>query len=160
MTDATAFVVRAARLSAPQTAITIAVDTAYVGGQAGKSITQGIYMMDNQLSAGSTGEGTLDLNTHVMLGSLIGFNVVPINPDLGDQVIITGFAILQGNVFGSSGYPEPLPPLGSEPAGSYWIGQAMNQGNQTYQLQLELTVGQIRPVKYYVNCGPCSLTAS
>jgi hypothetical protein len=115
--------------------------------------------MDNQVSNGSSGEGTLALSTRADLGSLIGFNVVPINPNTGDTVIITGFIIQTGSVFGSSGYPVRQPPLGSEPPGSYWIGQAMNAGRQTYRIQLKLTVGQLRPVSYFVDFGPCSLTA-
>jgi hypothetical protein len=156
---AKAFVTRAAALSAPQTAIVIAVDTAYVGGQAGQQITSGIYMMDNQVNNGSSGEGTLGLSTHADLGSLIGFNVVPVNPVSGDTVIITGFTVSQGSVFGSSGYPIQQPAIGNEPAGSYWIGQAMNAGRQIYQIQLKLTVGQLRPISYFVDFGPCYLSA-
>lgn len=143
----------------PQTAITIAVDTAYVAAQNGQNISQGVYMMDNQLDAGSSGEGTLELSTRCMDGSLIGFNAVPINPVSGDTVIITGFTISSGSVFGSSGYPIQQPPIGNEPAGAYWIGQAMNAGRQIYQIQLKLTVGQLRPISYFVDCGPCYLSA-
>ena len=42
----------------PQTSITIAVDTAYVAAQQGKNIGQGIYMMDNRVRNGSSGEGS------------------------------------------------------------------------------------------------------
>jgi len=143
----------------PQTAITIAVDTAYVAAQNGQNISQGVYMMDNQLDAGSSGEGTLGLSTHADLGSLIGFNAVPINPVSGDSVIITGFTVSQGSVFGSSGYPIQQPAIGNEPAGAYWIGQAMNAGRQIYQIQLKLTVGQLRPISYFVDFGPCYLSA-
>jgi hypothetical protein len=138
----------------PQTAITIAVDTQYVAAQNGTNISQGVYMMDNQVSAGSTGEGTLELHTMTFDGSLIGFNVVPINPIIGDTVVITGFSVSQGSVFGGPGYPMQQPPLGSEPAGSYWIGQATSQGSQTYQIQIMVTTGGIRPTKYFVNWDP------
>jgi len=116
-------------------------------------------MMDNQVNNGSSGEGTLGLSTHADLGSLIGFNAVPINPVSGDTVVITGFTISSGSVFGSSGYPIQQPPIGNEPAGSYWIGQAMNAGRQIYQIQLKLTVGQLRPISYFVDFGSCSLSA-
>ena len=116
-------------------------------------------MMDNRVNNGSTGEGTLELSTHAILGDLIGFNVVPIYPNSGDTVIITGFDVTKGSVFGSSGYPEQQPALGVEPAGGYWVGQAMNEGSQTYRIQLQLTVGQLRPVKCFVDFGPCSLMA-
>ena len=136
----------------PQTAITIAVDTQYVAAHGGRNILQGIYMFDNQASAGSSGEGTLELSTVTFDGSLIGFEAVPINPNTGDTVLITGFPVSQGTVFGSQGYPmsqaQPLP------AGSYWIGQATSQGRQTYQIQIQITTGGIRPTTYFVNWDP------
>ena len=57
-------------------------------------------------------------------------------------------------LFGSAGYPRQQPPLGTQPAGSWWIGQAMNSGSQTYQIQIAVTVGVIQPVTYYVNWDP------
>ena len=112
--------------------------------------------MDNRVNNGSTGEGTMVLSTRAILGDLIGFNVVPIYPNSGDTVVITGFDVTKGSVFGLSGYPEQQPALGVEPAGGYWIGQAMNEGNC---IHLQLTVGQLRPVKCFVDFGPCSLMA-
>lgn len=134
--------------------ITIAVDTAYVAAQQGRNIGAGVYMMDNTISNGSSGEGQMELHTKVPVGSTIGFDSVPINPVSGDQVIITGFNVSQGSVFGSAGYPRQQPPLGTQPAGSWWIGQAMNAGSQTYQIQIAVTVGVIQPVTYYVNWDP------
>lgn len=137
---------------APQTSITIAVDTQYIAAQGGRNIDRGIYMMDNQVNAGSTGEGTLELSTRTPNGSLIGFNVVPINPNSGDSVVISGFTVSQGSVFGSQGYP--MPQSNPPPPGSYWIGQATSQGSQTYQIQIEVTTGGIRPTRYFVNWDP------
>ena len=141
----------------PQTAITIAVDTQYVAAQGGRNISKGIYMFDNNVDSGSSGEGTLELSTVTVNGSLIGFDAVPINPNTGDTVLITGFIVSQGTVFGSQGYPLSQPkPL---PAGSYWIGQATSQGSQTYQIQIQITTGGIRPTTYFVNWDPF-ITAS
>lgn len=137
----------------PNATVTIAVDTAYVAAQQGRNISEGVYMMDNMISNGSSNEGRMELSTVVPVGYTIGFNSVPINFVSGDSVIISGFNVSQGNVFGSSGYPQ-IYPLGKEPMGSWWIGQAMNSGNQTYQIQIAVTVGQIRPVTYYVNWDP------
>ncbi|WP_437947146.1 AidA/PixA family protein [Sorangium sp. So ce296] len=133
---------------APQTAISIAVDTSYVISQGGRNISTGIYMFDNQLNNGSTGEGTLELSTLANAGDLIGFDVVPVNPNTGDTVVITGFNVSAGNVFGSQGYPIAT----DKP--SYWIGQAVNAGSQTYQIQILVTSGGPRPTKYYVNWDP------
>lgn len=140
----------------PTTAITIAVDTAYVASQQGRNISQGVYMMDNMVANGSTGEGQMELSTVCPVGSLIGFHSVPINAlgTSGDSVVITGFTVSQGSVFTAAGQPQQQPPLHGEPAGTYWIGQAMNTGNQTYQIQIEVTVGQLQPVSYYINWDP------
>jgi len=137
----------------PYATVTVAVDTAYVAAQQGRNINQGVYMMDNMVSNGSTNEGQMELYTVVPVGSTIGFNSVPINFVSGDKVIISGFNVSAGNVFGSAGYPQQFP-LGNEPPGSWWIGQAMNAGSQTYQIQIAVTVGAIRPVTYYVNWDP------
>jgi len=137
----------------PNAVITIAVDTAYVAAQQGRNISEGVYMMDNMINNGSSREGQMELSTVVPVGYTIGFNSVPINFISGDKVIISGFNVSAGNVFGSAGYPQIFP-LGNEPAGSWWIGQAMNAGNQTYQIQIAVTVGQIRPVTYFVNWDP------
>jgi hypothetical protein len=146
---------RAATLS-PKTTITIAVDTAYVAAQQGQNISQGIYMMDNMVRNGSTGEGTLELSTVCNDLSLIGFNVVPIDilGGNGDSVVITGFTVSQGSVFTAAGMPRQRPALPGEPAGAYWIGQALSQGSQTYQIQIEVTVGQLQPVNYFVDWDP------
>ena len=150
-------VVRAAKGTlSPQTSITIAVDTAYVAAQQGRNIGQGIYMMDNRVRNGSSGEGTLELSTACNNGDLIGFNVVPIDAlgTSGDSVVITGFTVSQGNVFTAAGTPRQQPALPGEPAGAYWIGQALNQGSQTYQIQIEVTVGLLQPVHYFINWDP------
>lgn len=141
----------------PTVSVQIAVDTAYVAAQAGKNISKGIYMMDNMVRNGSTGEGTLELSTVCNNGNLIGFNVVPINflGSSGDKVVITGFTVSQGSVFTAAGQPrqQTTAPVG-EPIGSYWIGQAMNQGSQTYQIQIDVTVGLLQPVSYFINWDP------
>ena len=153
MLQPTKLVVRSSAGIQVNSTITIAVDTAYVAAQQGRNIGTGVYMMDNMISSGSTNEGQMELSTKVPVGYTIGFNSVPINPVSGDKVIITGFNVSQGNVFGSAGYPQEFP-LGSEPLGSWWIGQAMNAGSQTYQIQIAVTVGAIRPVTYFVNWDP------
>ncbi|WP_332852294.1 hypothetical protein [Duganella sp. S19_KUP01_CR8] len=134
----------------PQTAITIAVDTAYVVAQGGGSVNSGIYMFDNRLTNGSGGEGSLELQSRVNLGDLIGFDVVPINPNTKDTVSITGFNISSGSVFGSQGYP-----ISASADNSYWVGQAVNAGpSMTYQIQILVQTGGLRPTNYYVTWDP------
>lgn len=132
---------------APQTQIAIAIDTAYIAANAGQPVGTGIYMMDNQANMDSSGEGTLELTTVCPVGSLIGFTVYPMDTNAGDQVSITGFNVSQGDVFGNAGYPLQVTP-------NYWVGQAMNSGRQTYQIQVKVTVGILRPINYYINWDP------
>jgi Inclusion body protein len=141
-------VVAQAPLLKPQTSIQIAVDTAYVIGQAGKDIGAGVYMMDNRVSNGSKGEGNLELHTSANVGDLVGFRVHPINPNSSDSVEITGFNVSSGSVFGSNGTPR------EQQTPDYWIGQALNAGNQTYQIQIKVTSGGLQPLSYFVNWDP------
>jgi hypothetical protein len=135
----------------PPVQVALAVDTAYVVGAGGTTITSGIYVMDNELNAGSTGEGTMALHTRCPIGSLIGYSSYPIDVGSGDTVAITGFSVTQGNVFGAAGAPLQQSP-------DYWIAQAMFTGSTTFQIQLCITAGALRPTKYYVSVG-CQLTA-
>ncbi|WP_306397615.1 AidA/PixA family protein [Telluria beijingensis] len=139
-----------ATMPAPQTQIAIAVDTAYIAATNGQSVGTGIHMMDNQLNMDSSGEGSLELSTVCPVGSLIGFSVYPMDMNSGDKVVITGFNVSQGNVFGNVGYPIQADPND----GSYWIGQAMNAGRQTYQIQVRVTVGTLRPTNYDIDWDP------
>jgi hypothetical protein len=136
-------VVPTASLPDPPTQIAIAVDTAYAAGSGGTTITKGVYMMDNMLEMGSTGEGGMSLWTITPVGSLIGFSAYPIDTASGDSVAITGFEVIKGNVFSSLGYPI-------EQSTNYWIGQAMNVGTQGYQIQLCITSGELHPAKFYI----------
>ena len=90
------------------------------------------------------------------VGNLIGFNVLPIDAlgTSGDSVVITGFTVSQGNVFTAAGTPRVQPPLPGELPGAYWIGQALNEGSQTYQIQIAVTVGLLQPVTYFINWDP------
>ena len=152
----TATVVRRAYATAalvPQVSVAIAVDTAYVAARAQDGyITSGVFMMDNMVHNGSAGEGTLALETVCNAGSLIGFQVIPIDAEgsQGDQVVITSFVDVRGNVFTGAGHPIQQPPIGNLPPGSYWIGQALAAGTEVYQIQIEVTVGQLQPVRYFV----------
>ncbi len=132
----------------PNTVINIAVDTAYLYSQtSGQYAGTGVYMMDNNLSGGSTGEGGLELSSFVTAGFGVGFNVFPIDEagSQGDTVEIVGFEISCGtNIFGNFGYPAQQPP-----AASYqWLGTAMTQGNCTYQIKIGVSVGGA-PTKYF-----------
>jgi len=148
--SATIRVLKEGAIPNPQSAITIAVDTSYIIAQGGGTVGKGLYMFDNRLTNGSSGEGGLELNSEVNQGDYIGFEVVPIDSNTGDTVKITGFNVSQGSVFGSTGYPMQI-----SASGDYWIGQAVNKTSlTTYQLQIAVSSGGLRPVTYYVMWDP------
>jgi|GEM_PF-1398064 len=142
-----------------QTAITIAVDTGYIGTLPPGTVlaNQGIYMIDNRVLNGSSGEGTLELSTQCPAGNVISFNAVAVNAAGGGDstVEITGFNVSQGSVFTAAGEPRPFnPPPGGGVTNSFWMGQAMQQGAQTYQIQIKVTIGTLQPVSYYLSWDP------
>jgi len=132
----------------PARVINVAVDTVFLYSQtSGQYAGQGIYMMDNNVVGGSTGEGTEELSSKVTAGFGVGFNVFPIDAlgAQGDSVEIVGMELSSGvNIFGNWGWPQ------QQPTGSsyQWLGTAMTQGNCTYQLKIGVTVGGA-PKKYY-----------
>jgi hypothetical protein len=147
-----------------QTAVTVAVDTDYIGTlpPGAKYASAGIYMMDNRALNGSGGEGGLELHTRCPTGNLISFCAVPVNGAGSDEasVEIIGFNVSGGSVFTAAGQPRPFnPPPGGGQQGSFWIGQAMRQGSQTYQIQIKVTIGRLQPVSYYISWDPF-ITAS
>lgn len=154
----------AGSLPVAPTAITIAVDTDYIGTlpPGTTHASQGIYMVDNRLQNGSSNEGSLELSTHCPAGNLISFSAIAINAEGGggSTVEITGFNVSQGNVFTAAGQPQVFnpPPSGAD-ANSFWIGQAMQQGSQTYQVQIKVTIGVLQPVSYFISWDPF-ITAS
>ena len=139
-----------AGLPTPPVQIAIVVDTAYVAGAQKQRITRGVYVFDNQLESGSTGEGAIELHTRCPVGSLIGYEGYPIDTGSGDTVAITGFGISSDGVFGSSGYPI-------QQTADYWIGEAAHFGAEVYSIQLCITAGALRPTKYYVTIE-CQIT--
>jgi hypothetical protein len=126
-----------------KTSILIAMDTAYIGGQGGGRIGQGIYMFDDQASiwgsGGNSSEGSLKLSTKCHIGDIISFECVLLDPTRGDTTTITGIDVSQGNVFGSAGYPKQWSGT------NLWFGQAMNAGSQSYQIFVQIVTGGIRP---------------
>jgi hypothetical protein len=117
----------------PQTTIGIALDTAYLTSQPG-NISTGIYMIDNRLNLGSYNEGQMELFTYCYPGDNVSFYVTPIDTQRGDTVSIIGINVSNGNVFGGSlGAPQPTDNT------AYWIGRAINAGQQTYQIQVLIT---------------------
>ena len=132
----------------PARVINIAVDTVYLYSQtSGPYAGTGVYMMDNNVAGGSTGQGGLELNTTITAGFGVAFNVFPIDAagSQGDIVEIQGFEISDGtNVFGNWGWPTQQPSTSSY----QWLGSAMVQGTCTYQIKIGVSIGGA-PMQYY-----------
>lgn len=130
--------------------INIAVDVAYVYAQkAGAYLGAGIYMMDNNLTNGSKGEGGLELSTAGAAGQSVAFNAFAINQLQGTNafVQIEGMEQSSGvNVFGNQGWPAA-----QTPATPYqYLGYLMTAGQMTYQLKIGVSPNSvIFPVQYY-----------
>lgn len=135
----------------PKVAITILVDVFYIMNNQGDP-SAGIYMFDN---TNSPNEGSPELTTSCMTRDIIGWNILPIdylNP-AGDAVIIESITC-EGNIFGNQ-LPTSVTPPGSEPAGAYWIAQAVNASPRlTYQPTLRIAIGAINPQYIYVTWDP------
>lgn len=130
--------------------INTAVDVTYIYSQTpGSYVGAGIYMMDNNFEAGSTGEGGLELTTVGAAGQTVAFNVFPINQLQGTNayVAIAGIEQSSGvNVFGNQGWPAAQPATSSY----QYLGALMRSGNMTYQLKIGVSPNKnIFPIQYY-----------
>lgn len=130
--------------------VNVAVDVAYIYTQTpGTYVGKGIYMMDNKLVAGSSGEGTMELTTVGSAGQTVAFNAFPINnlQGINSVVEIMGFEQSSGtNVFGNQGWPKAQTP--STPYQYY--GGLMTSGNMTYQIKIGVTPNSLLyPMRYY-----------
>ncbi|MBS0057668.1 hypothetical protein [Yersinia sp. Marseille-Q3913] len=142
-------------INKPQTVVRIFVDTASVAANCvNGSVSKGIYMLDNRKTLGSSGQGTLELNTCVRLNDYIGFYITPIDPTQDDEVSIEGFEVLKGDLFGSNGYPELIKKTDKNPTGPFWIAQALNNSNTTYRLRCKLVTGGLRSRIIYFQWDP------
>ncbi|OZI23163.1 hypothetical protein CAL26_06700 [Bordetella genomosp. 9] len=133
----------------PQTVVRILVDTASVAASGGGAIGAGqAYMMDNRLDNGSGSEATLELLTVAHPRDYIGFYIDAVNPNLGDQLAIMGFAITSGDVFGgSAGHPV-------QKSYNYWVGQIINASNSTYRISCSLTTNGINQQQFFFSWDP------
>ena len=147
----------------PQVIVNVAVDCAYVYSQDSDTMytKAGIYMMDNQVSTQSSGEGGLELSTYVPAAlQFVGFNVYDIN--LGEQgasVEITGLQHSSGpNVFTDNGWPSAQD---STESTCQWMGQALQAVSiddpMVYQIKIAISYPN-QPKKYfywdpYMFCG-------
>ena len=93
--------------------------------------TAGIYLVDNQLTRGSTGEGTPALMTHATQNSAVCFSVMNIDPQSSATLEITN--ISSSGAFGFDGAPQRF-------SSHTWIGTlAKPVANADYSLSFNIT---------------------
>jgi len=132
----------------PTVIINIAIDTQALFSQPpGPTNGTGIYMMDNWVSSGSTGQGSSELDTkNVQAEEWVGWNVSAIDSlgNMGDSVQISSFEISDGNnVWGTQGYWQ------AGTGNFQWIAQAQSVGRIIYQVKVGVTTGPDAPVQFY-----------
>ncbi|PMY32647.1 hypothetical protein C1Y35_27420 [Pseudomonas sp. GW456-L14] len=93
----------------------------------------GVYLVDNRSSAGTTHEGTANLNTAASKGSNICWEVFLINPKSTSHVSIA--AIGNSNAWGYSGQPQAA---SDNPRA--FTGSVQNAGNASYPVSLNVQV--------------------
>lgn len=94
--------------------------------------TNGVYLADNRVSSGSSGDGTVGLTTACTNGSNICWEVVAIDPNAQiSQLQIQ--QIGDSNAWGNTGQPEA-----TDGTGTVFTGQVQNTGTASYNLVLNV----------------------
>lgn len=107
--------------------IQIWVDT----NAANQGSTQGIYVVDNQASQGSTNEGSPQLTTVATQNSNVCFSVLNVDPQSTAQLEIANMG--NSNVYGFNGTPQQYTP-------TVWTGTlASGKVAASYGVTLNLT---------------------
>ena len=101
------------------------------GNKVQNGSNQGIYINDNRVAAGSSGEGTNALSTNVTNGTTIQWNVFNIDPT--SSLIPTLTSIGNASVWGASGQPQ------NNGAGAF-VGQVQATGSDGYQVSMNMPV--------------------
>lgn len=97
--------------------------------------TNGVYLVDNRVSSGSSSEGMGTLQTACTQGSSICWEVFTVSPCTTDSVSIQD--ISNSNAWGSSGQPEAAP---DNP--NAYTGQAQTAGEADYEITLNVQLGE------------------
>lgn len=107
--------------------VQIWVDTdALVNGQ-----TTGVYLVDNNLNHGSSGEGTVNLNTEVPVGTNICWSLLNVDPTSDTILQIQNFG--NAGVFGPSGTPQMV-------NANTWTGTVQAKGNDSYAINFSAQI--------------------
>jgi hypothetical protein len=103
------------------------VDTdALVNGQ-----TTGVYLVDNNLTHGSSNEGTVNLVSDVPVGTNICWSLLNVDPTSDTILQIQNFG--NAGVFGASGTPQMV-------NANTWTGTAQAQGSDSYAINFSAQI--------------------
>jgi hypothetical protein len=94
--------------------------------------TNGVWLVDNRVSSGSTGDGTAGLTTGCSNGSNLCWEIVAIDPN-ADVTQLQIQQIGNSNAWGNSGQPEA-----TDGTGTVFTGQVQNTGTASYNLILNV----------------------
>ena len=93
--------------------------------------TTGVYLVDNNLNHESGGEGTVNLNTVVPVGTSICWSLLNISPTSNTILTIQNFG--NASVFGASGTPQQV-------NATTWTGQVQAAGNAQYNINFSAQI--------------------
>jgi hypothetical protein len=122
--------------------IQVSVDTSTILANPAVNPAQVIFMTDNNVAGGSSGEGTDELNTACHLGDTIQWRVTAQNQQT--PVEFLGFKNSNGNVFGFH------PPAGP---GNLYQAEAVSQGTETYQILILINGTQTFQWDPFITCS-------
>lgn len=94
--------------------------------------TRGVYLVDNNLTRGSTQEGTPNLTTSVPTGTNICWQLLNVNLYSSAELSIQDIG--NASVWGASGQPQQI-------NATTWTGQAQAEGSASYQLTVNAQSG-------------------
>ncbi len=90
-------------------------------------LTNGVYLVDNNLAHGSTNEGTTDLNTNLPTNAKICWTILNTNVNWNGQLSIQNFG--NAGVFGAGGTPQQI-------NAQTWTGQVQENGADNYAIYI------------------------
>jgi hypothetical protein len=94
--------------------------------------TQGVYLVDNRVNTGSTGEGSASLQTSCTKGSNVCWTALSIDPNFAAEGgVVSLQSIGNSNAWGDSGQPESV-------NSTTFTGQVQNSGTAGYTLNLNV----------------------
>jgi hypothetical protein len=94
--------------------------------------SEGVYLVDNRVSSGSTGGGTSALDTNCTNNSTVCWQIIPVDPN-ADLTQFQIQSIGNSNAWGNTGQPQS-----ASRDNTIFTGQVQNTGSASYSLALDV----------------------